>query len=298
MATDLGVRVAATDGSREVVATTRARDGVVVEPRRVAGSPCWNRCTATTRSGFRWRIWSDAGSFTTPPFTGSITFLQEAAFFTQYAQSTTMWSPDSSAFAYPAEDDAGPRRSCVQPARAGRSAVRGRLGFVGGLVTGLTPASARPRRRRPAAIAANANHWIAYDRCGPSSTGGSAAGTGSVLRRVLRGEQHVPAGRHVRARPPPAPRGSPRGPRWRPPAPGRRTGRRPRTGAGPRSPRPVPSGGAASGGTVRSASSAVGTHPRSTSTRRPSSSTSGVRTWSPGRPSSGRPYSTSCPAGS
>jgi hypothetical protein len=67
---------------------------------------------------FRWRIWSDEGSFTTPPFSGSITFLQEAAFFTQFAQSTTMWSPDSSAFAYPAEDDAGPV-ILVQPAARG-----------------------------------------------------------------------------------------------------------------------------------------------------------------------------------
>ena len=85
--------------------------------RTVAGWPSWSRCTATRRSGSGGGS-GPTGSFTTPPFSGSITFLQEAAFFTQFAQSTTMWSPDSSAFAYPAEGDAG-SMIWVQPAAAG-----------------------------------------------------------------------------------------------------------------------------------------------------------------------------------
>ncbi|HYJ60400.1 MAG TPA: hypothetical protein VE032_02920 [Actinomycetota bacterium] len=117
VATDLGVRVAATDGSGEVVATREPAMAWSWSPdgRRLAVlEPIYG----DAQIRFRWRIWSDQGSFATPPFTGSIAFLQEAAFFTQFAQSTTMWSPDSSAFAYPAEGDTG-SMIWVQPASAG-----------------------------------------------------------------------------------------------------------------------------------------------------------------------------------
>ena len=83
VATDLGVHVASTDGSREVVATREPAMAWSWSPdgRRLAVlEPVYG-----DQIRFRWRIWSDEGSFTTPPFSGSITFLQEAAFFTQFA---------------------------------------------------------------------------------------------------------------------------------------------------------------------------------------------------------------------
>jgi len=130
VATDLGVHVASTDGSREVVATSEPAMAWSWSPdgRRLAVlEPMYG-----DEIRFRWRIWSDEGSFTTPPFSGSITFLQEAAFFTQYAQSTTMWSPDSSAFAYPAEvDDAGPVILVQPAARDAQPFVVGSGSWVG-----------------------------------------------------------------------------------------------------------------------------------------------------------------------
>jgi Tol biopolymer transport system component len=117
VATDLGVSVAPLDGGKAVVATTEpalawswSPDGrtlAVLEPIYGEGSIM-----------FRWRLWSERGSFVTPAFAGSLGLLQDAAFFTQFAQSTSMWAPDSSAFAFPADSPAG-TMVWVQPAERG-----------------------------------------------------------------------------------------------------------------------------------------------------------------------------------
>ncbi|MGB5731234.1 MAG: hypothetical protein WBN24_06460 [Acidimicrobiia bacterium] len=53
--------------------------------------------------GFRWRVWDGGESQTFPEFIPSPGFLRDLVpFFDQYAQSMTLWSPDGTAFAFPA----------------------------------------------------------------------------------------------------------------------------------------------------------------------------------------------------
>jgi dipeptidyl aminopeptidase/acylaminoacyl peptidase len=116
-ATELGVQVAALDGSGVVEATTAPALAWSWSPdgRRLAVlEPIYGEGAIL----FRWRVWSDDGSFVTAPFAGSLSLLQDAAFFTQFAQSTSMWAPDSSAFAFAAETEDGPVIH-VQPATRG-----------------------------------------------------------------------------------------------------------------------------------------------------------------------------------
>jgi Tol biopolymer transport system component len=114
---ELGVRVVDLDGSGEVRATSQpayawswSPDGerlAVLEPE----SGPDNR--------FHWTIWSDGDSFTTPSFAGTPGLVQRAQYFTQYVQSSTIWSPDGRAIAYPATAIDGRSLIWVQPVREG-----------------------------------------------------------------------------------------------------------------------------------------------------------------------------------
>ncbi len=65
---------------------------------------------------FRWRIWGGSASFTTPVFSPGLTLLQSyQPFFSQYAQSMSMWAPDGSAFAFPIEVPGSLTSIVVQP---------------------------------------------------------------------------------------------------------------------------------------------------------------------------------------
>jgi hypothetical protein len=69
---------------------------------------------------FRWVVWDGVGISRTATFTGALPFLQGyAPFFSQYAQSSSLWAPDGSAFAYLAEDDAGVAWITIQPIGGG-----------------------------------------------------------------------------------------------------------------------------------------------------------------------------------
>jgi WD40-like Beta Propeller Repeat len=73
---------------------------------------------------FRWGVWDGTSSFLTPRFVPSeliaVDYLQ---FFEQYAQSMSLWSPDSSAFAYPGMNEDGEEGIWIQSARPDREAV-------------------------------------------------------------------------------------------------------------------------------------------------------------------------------
>lgn len=68
---------------------------------------------------FRWRVWDGSSDLLTPTFTASLPLLQETTpFFSQYAQSWSMWSPDGSAFAFPIDLPGAANTIVVQPADA------------------------------------------------------------------------------------------------------------------------------------------------------------------------------------
>jgi Tol biopolymer transport system component len=73
---------------------------------------------------FRWGVWDGRSSFLTPRFVPSQliagAYLQ---FFEQYAQSMSLWSPDSSAFAYPGTNEEGEEGIWIQSARPDRAPV-------------------------------------------------------------------------------------------------------------------------------------------------------------------------------
>jgi len=73
---------------------------------------------------FRWGVWDETSSFLTPRFIPSeliaVGYLQ---FFEQYAQSMSLWSPDSSSFAYPGMSEDGERGIWIQSARPDRAPV-------------------------------------------------------------------------------------------------------------------------------------------------------------------------------
>jgi hypothetical protein len=73
---------------------------------------------------FRWGVWDGTSSFLTPRFIPSeliaVGYLQ---FFEQYAQSMSLWSPDSSSFAYPGMSEDGERGIWIQSARLDRAPV-------------------------------------------------------------------------------------------------------------------------------------------------------------------------------
>lgn len=81
---------------------------------------------------FRWRLWDGTDAAEGPSFTPSLRLLQETTpFFSQYAQSWSMWSPDGKAFAFPLDLPGAPDTIVVQPvdARVPAYAV-GRGSFV------------------------------------------------------------------------------------------------------------------------------------------------------------------------
>jgi len=73
---------------------------------------------------FRWGLWDGTSSFLTPRFVPSeliaVGYLQ---FFEQYAQSMSLWSPDSRAFAYPGVNEDGEEGIWIQSARPDRAPV-------------------------------------------------------------------------------------------------------------------------------------------------------------------------------
>jgi Tol biopolymer transport system component len=65
---------------------------------------------------FRWRVWDGERTFLTPTFVPSLSLLQDTTpFFSQYAQSWSMWSPDGAAFAFPVDLPGSPNTILVQP---------------------------------------------------------------------------------------------------------------------------------------------------------------------------------------
>ena len=117
-ATDLGVRVVGLGAGPEVRATEDPAIAWSWSPdgRRLA---ILEPVYLDTAIRFRWVIWSDDGSFATEPFVAGAAFQQDVSFFSQYAQSSKIWAPDSSAIAYPADMADGSVAIWIQPARAG-----------------------------------------------------------------------------------------------------------------------------------------------------------------------------------
>jgi Tol biopolymer transport system component len=119
IATDMGVHVVGIDGGAEQVVTdvpamswSWSPDGrflAILEPVYLGDDGV----------RFRWVVWDGHRSFTTEPFVATVASQSEAPFFSQYAQSTSMWSPDGSAFAFAAELPDGTPAIWVQPARRG-----------------------------------------------------------------------------------------------------------------------------------------------------------------------------------
>jgi Tol biopolymer transport system component len=65
---------------------------------------------------FRWRVWDGTSDVLTPTFTASLPLLQETTpFFSQFAQSWSMWAPDGSAFAFPLDLPGAVNTIVVQP---------------------------------------------------------------------------------------------------------------------------------------------------------------------------------------
>ncbi len=75
------------------------------------------------RIDFRWNVWDGKGKTEYADFLPSRTFFQSyLAFFDQYAQSMSIWAPDSSAFTY-AGTDRGRSGIWVQPLGEGERAI-------------------------------------------------------------------------------------------------------------------------------------------------------------------------------
>jgi Tol biopolymer transport system component len=73
---------------------------------------------------FHWGVWDGRAVFELPGFVPSVLMVQEyLPFFEQYAQSMTLWSPDSRAFAYAGLDEAGRAGIWIQDARVDRAPV-------------------------------------------------------------------------------------------------------------------------------------------------------------------------------
>jgi TolB protein len=79
----------------------------------------------------RWHVWDGASSKPYAAIVPSAIFLQRyITFFDQYARSMSIWSPDSSAFAYAAVDDETGNHIWVQSLEAGEATQLGRGVFV------------------------------------------------------------------------------------------------------------------------------------------------------------------------
>jgi hypothetical protein len=72
---------------------------------------------------FRWHVVGGRLDYRTAAFVAPVHYLEAVVpFFTQYAQSGSMWSPDSAAFAYPTDTPEG-SRIVVQPVGTGETGV-------------------------------------------------------------------------------------------------------------------------------------------------------------------------------
>lgn len=109
-ATDLGVTVVDTTSgaltrwsTEPAIAWSWSPDGdrlAILEPVYAGEGPIL----------FRWHVVGRGTGYATEPFAAPLRYLQAVVpFFTQYAQSVTMWAPDSSAFAYSIETSEGAR---------------------------------------------------------------------------------------------------------------------------------------------------------------------------------------------
>jgi Tol biopolymer transport system component len=116
-ATDVGVTVVDTTTTETVRVTTGPAVAFSWSPagdRLAVLEPIYH---PTGQMYFRWVVWNGEETFLTGAFTPSLSLLSEyAPFFSQYAQSSTIWAPDGSAFAYPADSPSGPPVVWVQPA--------------------------------------------------------------------------------------------------------------------------------------------------------------------------------------
>jgi Tol biopolymer transport system component len=73
---------------------------------------------------FRWGVWDGESAFTGPRFFPTVEFGRDyLQFFEQYAQSTTLWAPDGSAFAYAGSSESGESGIWVQAAEAGAEPI-------------------------------------------------------------------------------------------------------------------------------------------------------------------------------
>ena len=73
---------------------------------------------------YRWGVWDGEETFETQRIVPSLLMVdQYLPFFEQYAQSMSLWSPDSSAFAYAGFNEAGEAGIWVQEARSDRAPV-------------------------------------------------------------------------------------------------------------------------------------------------------------------------------
>jgi TolB protein len=71
-------------------------------------SPGGDRLLSLTGDGrsIHWEVWDDGGSTAFPDIVPSPTFIRDyLAFFDQYAQSSSLWAPDGSAFVFPGSVD-------------------------------------------------------------------------------------------------------------------------------------------------------------------------------------------------
>ena len=74
---------------------------------------------------FRWLVWEDGAAFSTGRFFPSALLLRSyLPFFDQYAQSLTLWSPDSEAFTYAGRNEDGEMGIWVQQAGDGEAPVK------------------------------------------------------------------------------------------------------------------------------------------------------------------------------
>ena len=116
-ATDVGVTVVDTRTGETVKVTTGPAVSFSWSPtgeRLAVLEPIYR---PTGQIYFRWDVWDGDHEFLTGGFVPSLSLLSEyAPFFSQYAQSSTIWAPDGSAFAYPANSSSGPPIVWVQPA--------------------------------------------------------------------------------------------------------------------------------------------------------------------------------------
>ncbi|MEX0985515.1 MAG: hypothetical protein WD096_10790 [Actinomycetota bacterium] len=121
-ATDLGVRVVGIAGGPETQVTEAPAIAWSWSPdgRRLAIlEPVYDDDAIR----FRWVVWDGTDTVAFEPFVATVGMQQgEVPFFSQFAQSATMWAPNSKAFAYAAELPDGTNAIWIQPVEADEAA--------------------------------------------------------------------------------------------------------------------------------------------------------------------------------